>query len=286
MPSPKKKQKSKTSSDEELFSVILHNDDKTTMAFVMVVLTAVFDKSPEDAERITMEVHNQGSGVAGKYPLTTAKMKVSAVQIMARAESFPLRLRIVDKDQKEVGKSEKSATRDNMPSGWIMAGSDPNDYAVEIDKEVFHSGTQCALVTHAVADPQGFGTLMQMFAPDEYLDKRLRLKMWVKTENVERSVQPWFRVDGQKKGEMLGFDNTCNRSTSETTDWKQYTMVLDVPNESTNIAFGIMLMGRGKLWMDDIEFDVVGNDVGVTDCPCNIRKRGAKKAPKNLNFEE
>ena len=63
------------------------------------------------------------------------------------------------------------------------------------------------------------------------------------------------------------------------------TLQSDVPNESTKIGFGAILAGVGKLWLDDVAFDVVGNDVPVTDCPCSERRRPTC-APRNLNFEE
>jgi ATP-dependent Clp protease adapter protein ClpS len=260
------------------FKVLLHNDDQTSMEFVVFILQSIFDKSEEEATTITMQVHNEGQGVAGSYSLDVARSKVTVVKVLAKARCFPLKCTI--ENQEDSAMTQKSVQH-QPPAGWIMAGSDPDDYEVGIDKAVAHSGTRCAYVTHAVESPRGFGTLMQQMLPDEYLGKRLRLKMWVKTEDVIGRVQPWIRVDGAKRGKMLGFDNTCNRHTSGTTDWSECEMVLDVPEAATNIAFGIMLAGRGRLWMDDVNFDVVGKDVPTTDCPC-----GSRAKAKNLSFEE
>jgi hypothetical protein len=66
----------------------------------------------------------------------------------------------------------------------------------------------------------------------------------------------------------------------------EYQLVLDVPESSTNLAFGIMLMGRGRLWVDDIEFEVVGTDVEVTDCPCHTKRISKRLEAQNLNFED
>lgn len=73
-----------------LYKVLLHNDDYTTMEFVILVLTSVFHKSDTDAFRIMLAVHQQGIGVAGVYTYEVAEAKVDRVVSMARASEFPL----------------------------------------------------------------------------------------------------------------------------------------------------------------------------------------------------
>ncbi len=74
-----------------LYRVILHNDDYTTMAFVVEVLETVFLKTPVDAYRLMMKVHLEGQALCGVYPYEIAETKVSAVHASARAHAFPLR---------------------------------------------------------------------------------------------------------------------------------------------------------------------------------------------------
>jgi ATP-dependent Clp protease adaptor protein ClpS len=74
-----------------LFRVILHNDDYTTMQFVIEVLEGIFNKSPAEAHRIMMHVHTQGHGVCGAYPYEVAETKVGLVHDNARVQGFPLR---------------------------------------------------------------------------------------------------------------------------------------------------------------------------------------------------
>lgn len=81
-----------TKKDEpSLFKVIILNDDYSTMDFVVHVLESVFQKSPAEAYRIMMQVHQLGSGVAGVYPWDIAETKVETVTTMAKAAGFPLR---------------------------------------------------------------------------------------------------------------------------------------------------------------------------------------------------
>jgi ATP-dependent Clp protease adaptor protein ClpS len=74
-----------------LFQVVLHNDDYTTMQFVVDVLESIFNRSPAEAHRIMMHVHLRGHGVCGTYPFEVAETKVAMVHRRARKEGFPLR---------------------------------------------------------------------------------------------------------------------------------------------------------------------------------------------------
>src|SRR3989449_3023154 len=77
-----------------LLKVVLLNDDYTTMEFVIQVLESVFQKSPAEAYRIMMHVHQNGSGIAGIYPWEVAETKVETVTSLARHAQFPLRAAI------------------------------------------------------------------------------------------------------------------------------------------------------------------------------------------------
>jgi ATP-dependent Clp protease adaptor protein ClpS len=74
-----------------LFKVILHNDDYTTMEFVVQVLESVFLRTPAEAYRVMMLVHTRGWGLCGVYPHEIAETKVAAVHDLAREQGFPLR---------------------------------------------------------------------------------------------------------------------------------------------------------------------------------------------------
>lgn len=74
------------------YKVTIHNDEVTTMDFVVRVLREVFFMSPEDAETMMMKVHNEGESVVGIYSYDIARSKVSKAMSMAREEKFPLRL--------------------------------------------------------------------------------------------------------------------------------------------------------------------------------------------------
>jgi ATP-dependent Clp protease adaptor protein ClpS len=74
-----------------LYQVLLHNDDYTTMEFVIEILMVVFNRSMEDATRIMLNVHRNGTGICGVYPYEIAETKVEIVEVLARSSDFPLK---------------------------------------------------------------------------------------------------------------------------------------------------------------------------------------------------
>ena len=73
-----------------LYKILLHNDDYTSMEFVVFILQTVFGRSEEEAVRIMLNVHMEGVGVAGLYTYEIAEMKVAKVTSSAQANEFPL----------------------------------------------------------------------------------------------------------------------------------------------------------------------------------------------------
>ncbi|HUX49706.1 MAG TPA: ATP-dependent Clp protease adapter ClpS [Spirochaetia bacterium] len=77
--------------EPDMFRVVLHNDDYTTMEFVVEVLMTVFRKNLVESTRIMLDVHRKGTGQVGVYTYDVAATKVSQVHALAREREFPLR---------------------------------------------------------------------------------------------------------------------------------------------------------------------------------------------------
>lgn len=74
------------------YKVIMHNDDFTTMDFVVDILRDIFHKDEVEAERLMLLVHETGKAVVGAYPYDIAVSKVQAAAARAKAAGFPFRL--------------------------------------------------------------------------------------------------------------------------------------------------------------------------------------------------
>src|SRR6185369_17626927 len=145
------------------------------------------------------------------------------------------------------------------------------------------NGLPSAYAKSGEAGADAFGGMMQTISAEDYRGKRVRLSGWMKTEDAnDGGGHLWLRVDGQQSGQSLQFDNMDNRAPKGTTDWQQYSVVLDVPAEATALAYGFFVQGGGKVWVSGTKIEPVGPEVESTNM--NL-KRALPKAPVNLSFD-
>jgi hypothetical protein len=173
----------------------------------------------------------------------------------------------------------------DTPLGWFIAGSKPKSYEMGIDKGAAQDGKNAATIKSIDKKIDGFGTLMQQCKPDKYLNKRVRMTGFVKTENVTTWAGLWLRVDQSGSQQPLSFDNMSNRPIKGTTDWTKYEIILDVPSNASLIAYGALLGGTGQIWFDSITIEVVGDTVPITGS-VNSKKSMTLDEPTNLDFEK
>jgi len=172
----------------------------------------------------------------------------------------------------------------DVPKGWQKAGSAPGKYDMGLDFGMGRTSKYAATIQSNTYDfgMSQFGTLMQSFSPDKYVGKRIKMTGFMKSQNVRNWAGFWLRVDGKKQNKSLSFDNMFDRPVTGTTTWRQYEIILDVPKGATNIAFGALLDGVGKIWFDDIRFEEVSSTTATTGKDSKTKK----EAPENLDFEE
>jgi len=178
-------------------------------------------------------------------------------------------------------KEEETVEQPLLPKGWIAAGSDPQDYEMGVDYMNAHQGRASGYLASKHDSARGFATMMQTFKAISYKETRLRLSGFIKTEDVINWAAVWMRVDGEYE-EILAFDNMKNRPIKGTTNWNMYSIVLDVPEDSTTISFGVLLSGKGKVWIDGLAFETVDQSIPLTSEPYG---QTLPDEPLNLHFE-
>jgi photosystem II stability/assembly factor-like uncharacterized protein len=129
---------------------------------------------------------------------------------------------------------------------WYEMGGNPT---------VSHGYRNAGFIRSKVSQIDGFGTYMTSRKPDKYLGKGIRLTAYVKTANVKNWAGLWMRVDGPGSATMLSFDNMAGRPIIGTTDWQQYEIILDVPENSASINYGILLAGTGEAYVDGLRLE-------------------------------
>jgi len=174
---------------------------------------------------------------------------------------------------------EQPAKSASTPQGWLLAGSNPENYETGVDPQAKRNGFPIAYLKSKPSATEGFGTLMQSFSASKYAGQRIRLTGSVKADEVADWAGLWMRVDVKSRPFVL--DNMADRSIKGSVDWHEYQVVLDVPKDATGISFGILVSKSGTVWLNNVKFETVGSDVPVTAKPFSEMQ----ERPVNLNFQ-
>ena len=162
--------------------------------------------------------------------------------------------------------AQTSDQKDHTGHGWFLAGS-KSEYYRTGDDPFDYQGQPVNFLRNSLPDTTGYGTLMQTIEATPYLGKRLRLRAFVRSQNVGNWAGLWMRVD--KKETTVAFDNMHSRAISGTQPWSSYDVVLDVPADATSISFGVLLWGPGQVEMNQVSVEPVGANTAVTGARIN-----------------
>jgi len=177
---------------------------------------------------------------------------------------------------------QASTLDESVPKPWFKNGAPPavNLCKAGIDTAIESAGTP-NITLKCDTKEEGFVGVMQNFVATDYVGKRVRFSALVRAAGVEGWAGLWMRVDDKDKPNSA-FDNMQNRAITGTSDWTPYSVVLDVSQKAQGIFLGTLMIGKGQVWISDLRFDVVGDDVPSTD-QLNASSKSANK-PGNLSL--
>ena len=167
----------------------------------------------------------------------------------------------------------EQGTLGQLPDGWDCP-TKPN-YAAELSDTQPKSGKRTT-VLHDVETAAGsnFGNLMQAIDATPFRGRWVRFKAYVRTEvnEDEGRAQLWLRVDraDNKRG---FFDNMMDRPITSG-EWREYEIVGDVDEDAAVINIGMLLLGKGKAWIDAASFEDLGKVITRADPPRALTDRG------------
>ncbi|MDZ5471489.1 AraC family transcriptional regulator [Bacillus sp. 31A1R] len=182
-----------------------------------------------------------------------------------------------------IQKEELKLSNEQNVKGWILSGSHPYHYEIGVDRKVFHTGSSSGYIKSKSAVSSGeFGTMMQEFMAEKYRGKRMKLSGFLKSAGMDGFCGFWMRVDNSV-GDVLQFDNMGDRPITSDTEWNHYFIVLDIPETSSMISFGVLLSGNGQVWVDELRFEEVDDRTPTTNIDFS---KDIQEEPMNLSFEE
>ena len=168
----------------------------------------------------------------------------------------------------------EDGTIGDIPDSWASP-SQRGGYTVRLTDEAPKRGHRCVEIAKTEVDESQespFGNVMQMIDATPYRGKRLRFTGWAKTRSViadwlrlsPTRAQAWLRVD-RALGTMGFFDNMQDRPI-RSSRWHRFEIQGDIANDAESINVGLILQGKGKAWLDDVQIEVLG-DGGIGNLP-------------------
>lgn len=162
--------------------------------------------------------------------------------------------------------SFEAGAEGEAPPGWhgsISATpggpSSGSDFVSRIDREQPRHGSASVRLesTTATPDEQQFGTVTSSVDAAPYRGRRIRLTGSVRADApAPTHVGLWLRVDRPERRPGF-FDNMSGRPI-RSTNWADYTIEADIAADAERIAFGLLLAGPGRAWLDDVRLEVIG----------------------------
>lgn len=140
-------------------------------------------------------------------------------------------------------------------AGWGSFGS--ANYTVRTDSATVRSGKYSAAIEHDRESQADFKALA-FNLPENYEGRWITLSGYIRTEDVADGYAGlWMRIDPE-----VAFDNMGGRGVTGTTDWTkcEVTLTMD-PARTTQIVIGGLLVGKGKMWLDDLMVTIDGKDI-------------------------
>ena len=216
----------------------------------------------DDAARITLGLFFHGTGKAwiDDVSVQVVREDVKVTTIPSGDVGAATEIRNPGFEQGKVGARIE---------GWYAASQ--NGYRATISDKEPKLGKQCGLLQRDPGEQhqeQQFGVLNCSLDATPYRGKRVRFRAAVrmKVEGEGNAARLWFRVDRPVKDgkpSMGAFDNMHDRPITAT-QWHYYEIVGDVAPDAQSIVVGLLLVGDGKAFLDDVSFEVVGEDVKPT----------------------
>ena len=147
----------------------------------------------------------------------------------------------------------------HLPGGWNSGKprTGPPD-TISVDDKIVHGGARSVRLERTANSANEFSTVTKQI-PLGLAGKQLELRGFLRTEAVNGFAGLWMREDGETG--FLALDNMEKRGLKGTVDWKEYSIVLPLDSDATQLCFGVLLSGTGKAWADDLQLLIDGKPI-------------------------
>jgi hypothetical protein len=166
-----------------------------------------------------------------------------------------------------------------LPRPWVNHNQE--NYEAGVTANNPFTGKYSAFIRSKEVETTTMGAIWQVMKPrPAWFGERMRMTVSMKTLGVKDAAGLFMRVSTY--GGWFSHDYMYDRVVRGDTDWHKQMIVLDVPHDTSLIDFGVWIIGKGEVQVDEFRFDVVDNKLRVTGTSGKVEY----SQPENLDFEE
>jgi hypothetical protein len=184
------------------------------------------------------------------------------------------------------------------PPHWFITGEAPlyerRWYSASVDHKDPYEGAGSGMLKSISASADG-GSLAQSASAEAYRGKRVRMKAFVRGDDLAGRAGLWIRADDsdtQTVAYHSSFDSLPLRFVDGTTDWKELSITIEIPASAVILLYGVFMVSTGTVYIDNVSFEILGP---YTELPADRQLaapyhqgelRRPPLPPANLDFEE
>ena len=160
------------------------------------------------------------------------------------------------------------AVNNEFPTGYDVFGQ--GNYNITSDSIIRQNGKYAVSIQSTATNKEGESFKALSFTlPKNYKGNLIRLTGFIKTEGITNGYAGlWMRIDPE-----IAFDNMSDRGIVGTTDWKEYEVILPLnPKNTSNIVIGALLVGDGKMWIDNLNVEIDGKKIDSNDIEVYVKE--------------
>lgn len=160
------------------------------------------------------------------------------------------------------------AVNNEFPTGYDVFGQ--GNYNITSDSIIRQNGKYAVSIQSTATNKEGESFKALSFTlPKNYKGNLIRLTGFIKTEGITNGYAGlWMRIDPE-----IAFDNMSERGIVGTTDWKEYEVILPLnPKNTSNIVIGALLVGDGKMWIDNLNVEIDGKKIDSNDIEVYVKE--------------
>ena len=185
------------------------------------------------------------------------------------------------------------------PPHWFISGQEAaqaiKEYSGALDHTNPYEGSGSGLLK-STSDAAHHGTLMQVSSAAAYRGKSVKMRAFLRSNQVAQRAGLWIRAD-DINGTTVAFRNCLSPRAPQSfvngnTPWKEVEISIDIPESAVALSYGVQMMGTGEVWIDNVSIDAIGpyaqanaeQTFPTVHPPPDPQKLSG--TPENLNFEE